>query len=211
MNSLDFKKKKAHVQWNRDNQTFLCCLFRYFHRDNETFRKVFVSTYADNLKYFEHELPFTTLSTQWHALKRHGNPVWSEVHIESPFPAQGPLLELASQIKEKADAIGVLLVEKEVDDIDTSKFYLNPLRRQHRDKPTPFQSPIVTPSPARIFDSTLLNSSQTVGSFFSLSQPVTRPSAPEPLCTAGGKVCYWCLQEATTVSIRIMEPRYDTK
>lgn len=210
MDSLDFKKKKAHVQWNRDNQTFLCCLFHYFNRDNDAFRKVFISTYGESLKNFDHELPFTTLSTQWHDLRRHGDPVWSEVHIESPFPAQGPLLEVVCQIKETANAIGVSLVEKEVDDIDTSKFCLNPLRRQHRDKPTPLQTPIVTPSSVRTFDSTLLESSRTmeaVKTLFTPSQPVViRPSAPEPLCTAEGKICFWCFQEATAVSARIIEP-----
>ena len=192
MDSLDYQRKKPRVVWNRSKQALVCCLFRFFHRDGNAFQKIFTSIFKHDLDQFNGDVPFATLSTQWHHLKRVGDPIWHEINIEVPFPpSEGPWLVAIRQIKEKARAIGVSLIEKEEDDVDTTNFRLDPSRRSQNIS-TSSQTLVVTPASAR-----------TVDTQFSLPlQPATvpRPTRPEPLCTAGGKVCYWCCQEAAEVS-----------
>lgn len=192
MDSLNYQSKKPRVVWNPSKQALVCCLFRFFHRDGNAFRKIFTSIFKHDLNHFDGDVPFATLSTQWHHLKRFGDPIWHEVNIEVPFPPpEGPWLALIVQIKEKAAAMGVPLVEKEEDDVDTTNFSLDPSRRS-RNRPTPSQTPVVTPASIRTVD--------TQSSLPLQPATVTRPTESEPLCTAGGKICYWCCQEAVEVS-----------
>lgn len=132
MLSIDYKQPMSRVRWNLWNQTVLCCMFRFFHKDKEVFSRVFESLFSGDLQAFDHELPYGTLNTQWCDLRRHGDPVWQRVHICIAFPASGPWLQLLSSIKERAISLGFSLVEKQIDDIDTSIFRLNPARRRNR-------------------------------------------------------------------------------
>ena len=195
IDSLDYQRKEPRVGWNRSKQALVCCLFRFFHRDGNAFQKIFTSIFKHDLDQFDGDVPFERLSSQWHDLKRFGDPIWHEVNIEVPFPPlEGPWFIVILQIKEKAREIGISIVEKDEDDTDTMGFRLDPLRRS-RDRPTPLQNPpqaVVTPASVRMVE---MQSSSPL-------QPATvaRPTGPEPLCTAGGKVCYWCCQEAAEVS-----------
>lgn len=132
MLSIDYKQPLSRVRWNLWNRTVLCCMFRFFQKDKEAFRRVFESLFPADLKSFDHELPYGTLNTQWCDLRRHGDPVWHRVHICIAFPASGPWPSVISCIKERASSLGFSLVEKQVDDIDTSTFRLNPTRRRNR-------------------------------------------------------------------------------
>lgn len=194
MNSLNFQDKEPHVPWTRSKRTLVCCLFRFFYRDEGAFRKVFTSIFQNELSHFNGDVPFNRLWSQWGDLKRKGDPIWHEIIIETPFPPEGPWLTVVARIKEQAKAIGVSLVEKDEDDIDTTGFRLDPSRRS-RDRPTPSQNPpqaVVTPASVRTVE--------TQSSLPPQPATVARPTGPEPLCTAGGKVCYWCCQEAVEVS-----------
>lgn len=197
MNSLNFQEKGPQVPWTRSKQTLLCCLYRFFHRDNDAFKKVFTSIFKNDLSHFNEDVPFSRLSTQWADLKRKGDPIWYEVIIETPFPPEGPWLAVVARIKGQAEAIGVSLVEKDEEDIDTTGFRLDPSRRS-RDRPTPSQNPpqaVVTPASVQ--------TAETQSSLPPHPATVSHSTGPEPLCTAGGKVCYWCCQEAVEVSGKI--------
>lgn len=203
LNSLNFQDKGPQVPWTRSKQTLVCCLYRFFHRDNDAFKKVFTSIFKNDLSHFNGDVPFNRLSSQWADLRRKGDPIWYEVIIETPFPPEGPWLAVVARTKEQATAIGVSLVEKDEDDIDTTGFRLDPSRRS-RDRPTPLNPPQAVVTPASV---------RTVEMRSSLPpQPATvaRPTGSEPLCTAGGKVCYWCCQEAAEVSDeKCMQKPYD--
>lgn len=201
MDGLDFKKPKSHVQWSTQSQTFLCCLFRFFRKDKDAFRRVFASLFADDLRNFNnHELPFSTLSTQWADMRRHGDPVWYETHVATPFPAAGLWLTVLECIKDTAARIGVSLVEKEEDDINISSFRLNPRRHRNRADPTTSLETPVSTSPFSSQSLPSSQSSQLVQSPHVFQPQLTAASRTEALCTAGEKVCYWCYHDGTSVS-----------
>ena len=192
MESLDYHSKGPQVDWASSNskQTLVCCLYRFFHRDHDAFRKVFTSIFQNELTHFDGDVPFNRLSSQWGDLKRKGDPIWHKVVIEAPFPPEGPWLAVVARIKDQARAIGVSLVEKEEDDIDTTDFCLDPSRRS-LDRPAHSQNPpqaIVTPASVLTVETQSSTPLQAV--------TASRLRGPEPLCTAGGKMCYWCFQEA---------------
>lgn len=185
MLSIDFSKPSARVRWSLRNQTVLCCMFRFFREDKDAFRRTFASLFADDLRHFDHELPYATLNTQWSDLRRHGDPVWHRVHICTAFPASGPWLLVVSSIKDRAFSLGFSLVEKLVDDTDTSTFRLNPSRRRNR-KDLLSEIYATTPSSAQ-------SSSSSSSSPASPSSPSIKssgfPESPAPLDTTDEKVC----------------------
>lgn len=202
MDSLSHTETRRRINWNNSYRTFLCCLFRFFCRDRYAFSGVFRSLFGLN---FTNKELYTRLSTQWWDMRRKGDPIWHQVHVEIPFPPpEGPWSQIVSTIKETANAIGVYLVEKDTDDIDVSKFHLN--TRQVRGLAPPQTFPLQTPvgtstSNRTVFVDADTLSTQAPDTQSSLPSPFTVSSEPEGLCEAGGKVCLWCCYEGAA-SIR---------
>ena len=144
--SLDYQHKKPWVVWNCSKQALVCCLFCFFLCDSNAFQKNFTSIFKHDLNQFNGDVLFTVLSTQWHPLKWFDGPIWHEINIGVPFPpSEGPWLDIIWQIKEKAKAIGVSLIKKEEDDVNTSNFRLDP-SRWSQDISTSSQTLVVTPA-----------------------------------------------------------------
>ena len=117
-----------------------------FPLDNNSFQKNFTSIFKHDLNQFNGDVLFTVLSTQWHLLKWFDGPIWHEINIGVPFPpSEGPWLDIIWQIKEKAKAIGVSLIKKEEDDVNTSNFRLDP-SKWSQDISTSSQTLVVTPA-----------------------------------------------------------------
>lgn len=196
MDSLSLTETRRQINWNNAYRTFLCCLFRFFRRDRDAFSEVFRSLFG--LSFTNKEL-YARLSTQWRDMRRKGDPIWHQVHVEVPFPPpEGPWLQMVSTIKETATASGVSLVEKNIDDIDVSGFYLNTrqVRRPASLQIFPLQM-LVDTSTSNWTVSVDVDtpSTQAPGMQSSLSSPSSVSSQPEGLCEAGGKICFWCCHE----------------
>lgn len=196
MDSLSLTENRRQINWNNAYRTFLCCLVRFFRRDRNAFSEVFRSLFGLN---FTNKELYTRLSTQWWDMRRKGDPIWHQVHVQVPFPPpEGFWLQMVSTIKETAIASGVSLVEKNIDDIDVSGFLLNP-RQVRRPAPLqilPLQTPVDTPTSIRTaFVDVDTPSTQAPGTQSSLSSPSSVSSQPEGLCEAGGKICFWCCHE----------------
>ncbi|OGM40487.1 hypothetical protein ABOM_011005 [Aspergillus bombycis] len=125
--------------------------------------------------------------TQWADLKCSGDPIWGHIHLSS-FDDRDPWFPVIKRIQDCAKILGITLVEKEVDDIDTSNFQL-----REQSLPADFLSTtpdadesLITPSNARVVDITSIRSPVEIGrhNYQDLS-----------LCTGGGKRCFWCYKE----------------
>lgn len=184
MLSIDYKKPSPRVRWSLRNRTVLCCMFRFFRKDKDAFRRIFESLFADDLRNFDHGLPYSTLNTQWAHLQRYGDPVWHRVHVCIAFPASGPWLSVLSSIKDRAFSLGLSLVEKQVDNIDTSTFRLNPNRHRNR-RDLSLETHASSPSSAQSSPSSSSPSSSSQGisaqsEFSGLSDQPRQSESPPP-------------------------------
>ena len=80
-----------------------------------------------------------TMHSQWADLKSSGDPIWGHIHL-SPFDDRDTWLPMVKRAQECAKSLGITLVEKEVDDIDTSNFQL-----REQSLPVDFLSTPVSP------------------------------------------------------------------
>ncbi|RAQ52905.1 hypothetical protein AFGD_012507 [Aspergillus flavus] len=128
------------------------------------------------------------MHTQWADLKWSGDPIWGHIHL-SPFEDRDSWLPVVNRIQECATTLGITLVEKEVDDIDTSNFQLREqsLPADFLSTPDADESPI-TPSNARAVNIAAIRSPVEIArhNYQDLS-----------LCTGAGKRCFWCYKEDT--------------
>ena len=192
MDSLSLTENRRQINWNNAYRTFLCCLVRFFRSDRNAFSEVFRSLFG--LSFTNKEL-YTRLSTQWRDMRRKGDPIWHQVHVQVPCPPpEGPWLQMVSKIKETANAIGVSLVQKNIDDIDVSGFHL--ARQLAPIQILPLQTAVDAPtSNPTAFVDVETPGSHVPGTQSSLSSLSSASSQPEGLCEAGGKICFWCCHE----------------
>ena len=120
---LDFSTRRAQVSWDDEKRIFLCCLYKFFEKDSSAFEEIFSAKYKRDLEnsgFTDGRTSHRTLHTQWWDMKRHGDPIWGKVH-RSPLN-QGDWLPIKEMIIDVAQFLGISLVEKDKDDIDTSKY-----------------------------------------------------------------------------------------
>ncbi|OJJ35591.1 hypothetical protein ASPWEDRAFT_110487 [Aspergillus wentii DTO 134E9] len=127
---LDYGKPDQRNRWDNEQRYVLCCLFRFFKRTRIGYRDVFNKIFENHLRGLNitNGLAATTIDTQWHDMRRHGDPIWSEVHVNTPFDKQGVWSYVIQRIRDTARAHGMELKEKEFDNINTSTFSLKTRR-----------------------------------------------------------------------------------
>lgn len=62
-----------------------------------------------------------TMYTQWADMKCSGDPIWGHIHLSS-LDDRDSWLPVIKRIQDCAKILDITLIEKEVDDIDTSNF-----------------------------------------------------------------------------------------
>ncbi|KAL4918972.1 hypothetical protein BDW62DRAFT_210144 [Aspergillus aurantiobrunneus] len=146
---------------------FLCCLIKYFEEDHSVFQALFNSRFKEELE----KCGFTEgktarwprLEARWVSMRKDGDPSWGDVHLSGFDPE--PWLPYIAMIEETAASINMPIVRKSRDSIDSSYFtYRSPPPQLQRELPIPiYDAPGLPDSPGEL-----------------------------SLCTAGGKVCFWC-------------------
>lgn len=123
---LDPNSRRPQNTWTREERVILCLLYRFYHKDYHAFKEVFNSIFRDELSQcgLETGLLYRVLNTQWEDMKRHGNPIWHEVHIQSAFNRHGVYSKRLQKIEITADLLGLTLEPKDHDDIDITTFVL---------------------------------------------------------------------------------------
>ncbi|KAL4784536.1 hypothetical protein BJX76DRAFT_347671 [Aspergillus varians] len=172
--ALDLFARPARIQWTSEMKIFICCLIKYFEKENSVFQDIFNSRFKKELEEcgfgIGNPVKWSTLNTQWVTLRRYGDPIWGDVHLSSfDSDAWFPVITI---IEETAAFIDVPIVRKTHDSVDTSCFT--------------YRSP--EPYPQRELAKTLQDEQP------SLEETITTSTDPY-LCTAGGKVCFWCNAE----------------
>lgn len=118
---------------------FLCCMMKYYEKDNAVFQSAFNSRFREELEDcgfgVGRVVKWPTLHTQWEDMRRHGDPIWGDVHL-SAFDTE-PWIPVLHEIEQSAATGNIRLVRKVVDNIDTS-----PARFVYRSpEQTPARSP----------------------------------------------------------------------
>lgn len=105
------------------------CLFRFFSNEGKYSKKAFVRIFSEIFRAhlvqhgFEHEdLPFKTLHTQWHWMRKVSHVIWSHVHMDTEFRLDADWRTTIRQIKSAADRLGISLIQKDVDTVNTALF-----------------------------------------------------------------------------------------
>ena len=112
------------VQWDCSKRQVLCCLYRFFHLNEEAFEQVFSEIFRRDLleRGFGNRGPsYRVLYAQWTWLRRTHSPIWLHVHRDTEFRLDtdwGPLLD---RIQKAASRIGSGLIPKDEDDINLTK------------------------------------------------------------------------------------------
>ncbi|KAF7594779.1 hypothetical protein BBP40_008282 [Aspergillus hancockii] len=184
MQSIDPIAKIPRNRWSPEERVLLCCLFKFFQRDMKGFKEIFNHVFRSELNQcgLTDGITTSTLNTQWVDMGRRGDLIWGDVHLSS-FDDRGPWLSVLARIRESAKALGIDLLEKEADDINTSNFQFR--RPADVQLTTNVQESTATASYARVADS------------IRLPPTVTNQYSYEDLslCTGGRKKCFWCEKE----------------
>ena len=102
---------------------------RFFHKENEAFSKIFSSSFAAELRQsgYTTGIAWTVLNSQWDTMRRSGDYLWGAVHL-APFikDGNGTWYPIIRKITHIAQHLGIDLVEKDEDDIDTSEYIPQP-------------------------------------------------------------------------------------
>ncbi|GFG16291.1 hypothetical protein IFM5058_07885 [Aspergillus udagawae] len=122
-------------------------------------------------------------------MKRHGDPIWGRVH---KLPSQGDWLPIKDKIIDIAQSLGVSLVEKEIDDTDTSGYYARTATSLGTNAPNLNSDTDSSPLTAAIVDHQKNSSS---GCHTLSINKQGQSSSVQPLTKHGGKVCWWCLDQ----------------
>ncbi|KAL4793179.1 hypothetical protein BDV19DRAFT_232037 [Aspergillus venezuelensis] len=191
--SLDFLEKPPRIRWTLQMRIFLCCLVKYFDENQDHFQAIFN-------KQFEAELAecgfvngilvkWRVLHSQWVCMRNHGDNVWGDVHLTSFDPQ--PWLPFLTMIEETAASLNLPITRKTANTIETSSFaYQTPVSLPRR-SPTNAQrlgSQGHSQQNVEAFQKPLVTSQNTVSDF-------SKKDADTLLCTAGGKLCFWCYTE----------------
>lgn len=116
--------KRSNLRWDQYKRQVLCCLFRFFVRNNKQIEQIFSHIFRAHLRGrgIRDFVPFRTLNTQWVWMRNTGSLDWSHVHIETAFETDGNWREILTTIKSAAHTLKLRLREKTVDNIDTSRW-----------------------------------------------------------------------------------------
>ncbi|GIJ82719.1 hypothetical protein Asppvi_001230 [Aspergillus pseudoviridinutans] len=196
---LDFSIRLPRVSWNDEKRIFLCCLYKFFERDGTAFAEIFNAKYKRDLEnsgFTDGRTSGGTLNSQWVDMKRHGDPIWGRVHKP---PNQCDWLPIKDKILDIAQSLGVSLIEKEIDDTDTSGYRARTARSLGTSAPnsastsasglnssTQYSSPLTA---------TIVDHQKNSSSGFHTLSINKQPSSLQPLTKHGGKVCWWCLDQ----------------
>ncbi|RHZ71376.1 hypothetical protein CDV55_104936 [Aspergillus turcosus] len=197
---LDFSTRRAQVSWDDEKRIFLCCLYKFFEKDSSAFEEIFSAKYKRDLEnsgFTDGRTSNRTLHTQWWDMKRHGDPIWGKVH-KSPLNS-GDWLPIKEMIIDVAQYLGISLVERDKDDIDTSKY------RPRTPRPVRTSAPESAPTSAPALSFSSENSTPLSGTIIDHqnNSPSGRQNlsinkqslSVQPLTQHGGKICWWCLDQ----------------
>ncbi|KAL4804777.1 hypothetical protein BDV18DRAFT_161864 [Aspergillus unguis] len=187
--ALSYHTKPPRVKWSPDMRVFLCCMLKYFNKDNGLFEAVFNARFGNELRACGfgpgRTVEWRRLNIQWVDMRRRGDSIWGDVHL-SDFNPQ-PWLEVLWAIEQTAADLNLNLVKKSGDTIEKS------LARFAYRSPTSTQTPL---SQHTTFQKTPVSSqSDSPTTPFQELPQSTESAAESSLCTAGGKTCLWCYME----------------
>lgn len=116
--------KKPKFRWDDHRRQVLCCLYRFFSRDEDDFKRVFSEIFREHLVecgFEDGTIPYRVLYTQWMWMRRVEHPIWCQVHLESAFKSDGKCEDTIQVIKSTANWLGISLVERDHDPVDMSQ------------------------------------------------------------------------------------------
>ena len=122
-NMLDLRAKPILNRWTTEQRETLCCLYRFFNSGRHDMTRIFNAIFQAEVSQcgFSDGVKFSTLSTQWHDLKRKANPIWLDVHIRTPFSRNGKWSTIIEMIRRTSEQLGIQLSERETD-LDVPEF-----------------------------------------------------------------------------------------
>jgi hypothetical protein len=114
--------RRPTIRWNEYMRQVLCCLYRFYYRDNKTWEEIFSKMFRSHLdeRGIHGFLPFTTMCTQWTWMRDHGNLVWHNVHIATSFTRDREWKDIVSKINSTAQQLRLQIREKTEDNVDTT-------------------------------------------------------------------------------------------
>lgn len=114
--------KRPTLRWDQHKRLVLCCLYRFFVCSKKETEEIFSYMFRSHLneRGIQGFIPFATLHTQWVWMKKRRDPVWSQVHMNTTFEANGEWKEIVTKIKSAAKTLQFELREKMEDDTITS-------------------------------------------------------------------------------------------
>ncbi|KAJ5574383.1 uncharacterized protein N7459_008810 [Penicillium hispanicum] len=187
--------KRPKIRWDCVKRQVLCCLYRFFVCDEGAFEQIFCEMFRDDLVKcgFGLDNPsYRVLHAQWTWLKRSGSPVWIHVHRETEFRPDADWSSIINSIEAMAWQLGISLVSKDKDDIDTSD--LNNVNIDERFEEFLESVLISNHSSPEAVDMSPAHESTLAPPSFADKQPFDQS---ECLVTSYGKVCIWCQQDGT--------------
>ncbi len=147
-------------------------MIKYFEEDHSAFQEIFNAQFARELEEYGFingmTARWTRLEAQWVSMRKDGDLIWGDVHTSSFDPE--PWLPFIEMIEETAASLNISITRKHENTVDFSQFI-------YRD------------SPAGSEDILIQDNKQLDACYSS--------DLETPLCTAGGKTCFWCHAEST--------------
>lgn len=164
--SLDLMKQQARIRWSSEMRIFLCCMIKYFEEDHRAFQDIFNSQFESELK----EYGFTNGEiARWTRLESR----WVSMRKDGD-PIWGDVH--TSSFDPEPWLPVIKIIEETADSLNIS------ITRKHEDT----------------VDCSQFTYQDSPVPLQGLQQPDACDSSdPESsLCTAGGKVCFWCHAES---------------
>jgi hypothetical protein len=114
--------RRPNIKWNDYMRQVLCCLYRFYFRENKIWEEIFSKIFRSHLneRGIYGFIPFSTLVTQWICMRDHGNLVWYDVHIATRFSRNGEWKGIISKIDSTAQQLWLQIRAKSEDNVDTS-------------------------------------------------------------------------------------------
>lgn len=138
------RPRRPNIRWDTHMRQVLCCLFRFFVRENTKWEEIFSYIFRSHLheRHIDGFVPFATLNTQWVCMRDHGDPVWHHVHMATEFNKDGEWKGIIAEINSTAQILLLQIQEKDADCVDTSRWGSSALNSAAR---TQRSSPLVVP------------------------------------------------------------------
>ena len=134
-------RRRPNIQWDTRKRQVLCCLFRFFCRDNKKWEEIFSHMFRSHLleRGITGFIPFTTLNIQWVNMREHGDSIWHRVHIATDFRKDGEWQDIISSIHSTAQLLHLQIQEKDSDSVDISRWRhpATALTMRNRQAPAP--------------------------------------------------------------------------